>query len=274
MNLPRSLLPALLALILAGTVQAQPAGGYIQDDAGLFSPAAVFEADQKIAHLRDTTHVAFWIRTMKVLPDDLIKELSGHSLKGQARAFKRFALEQAESEGRQGIYLLISDAPKHRLTMVVVTPESLSRLFTNTDADVLRRIFASSHLKDTPDQILAEGVEKVQYLLVVRSESTTVGWALIGAVGCGLLGLWLLFSVIRFRVPSSTPSGEAETLRRRNNLMGGMLGGMFGTVAGHWIYDALFGNDRDQVQPQTSSPEISTPQPDGTTTGGAQDYSV
>lgn len=254
MNSPRRLLPALCALLLAGSAAAQVgAGGYVQDEAGLFGLAAVQDADQRLATLREKTHVAFWIRTVKQLPDALVKALDEKGGRSQALAFKQFALEQAQKEGRDGIYALISTAPKHKLAVVVVTSPEVEKLFR--EPEQIRRIFATSRLDTNPDAPLKEAVDKVEYLLFTRSDETTIGWPLIGAIACGLIGVWLLLGLIRMKLTQPQPGGEPETPQRRNSLMGGMLGGLFGAVAGHWIYDTLFDRDKADRPPETPAQE-------------------
>lgn len=251
--LPKFLVPAFLALILIGTASAQPAGGYIQDEAGLFSSNAVVEADLKIDTLYDKTHVALWVRTLKKLPESVEASLRGKSSKVQAQHFKSFALELAEKEGRTGIYVLISDDPHQRHSVVVLHPQEVGDLISMADVNALRLLFSSRRLQkqSTADLTLAEGVEKVQYLLYTRSTETNISWPLIGAVACGLLGLWLLLGLLRMRVARQTLS-PGDTIARRNNFVGGLLGGMFGGVAGHWIYDTLFNRGTPQAPVPTT----------------------
>ena len=65
-------------------------------------------------------------------------------------------------------------------------------------------------------------------------------WLQVSGVIVGVLGLWgVLGAGARMRLQAGLPAaGPPEP--RRLALFSGLLGGMFGTAAGHWIYDTLF----------------------------------
>jgi hypothetical protein len=72
-----------------------------------------------------------------------------------------------------------------------------------------------------------------------RSRSTSVvSEIILGGVIAGLVGLWLMLCAIRFKMRRAhrTDDETAEPADRKAAL----LGSMFGTPAGCWIYDKLF----------------------------------
>ncbi len=60
-------------------------------------------------------------------------------------------------------------------------------------------------------------------------------WLGVGAVMAGALGLWGVLGLVRLRLRTGAPP-EA----RSPALFAALLGGLFGSAAGHWIYDTLF----------------------------------
>jgi hypothetical protein len=245
------LLPALLALLLlAGAASAVPVGNYVQDDAEMFGATAVQEANARISELQEKTHMAVWVRTLKEVPADVLQ--AQLKLKGTNRevlAFQGFAEELAKKEDRKGVIILISNDQRYQRAVVVVYPKELDSQFREYDCEQVRRILASRQFAKQPNKTLLDAIEKVQYQVLNRSEATTISWPLIGAVIAALLGLWLLLGILRSRLAQGDNGNNNDPQARKNSQVAGLLGGMFGAVAGHWIYDALFDHKKEQQQP-------------------------
>jgi hypothetical protein len=240
MVLPR-LSPAILALlILAGPALAATDGDYVHDGANLFDAGTIVKANEQIAELQEKTHIAVWVRTLSKLPEDKVQAWSKMPVKQQAVSFQAFAAKEAQEAGLHGIILLISNDPSFRKAIVAVNPKDLEVRFTDFDCEQVRRVLASSPSGTKPNEILLDAIEKVRSTVMNRSEATSISWPLIGAIIAGLVGLWLLLGVIRMRLMQSRTDHAGETQGRKNSLVSGLLGGMFGAVAGHWIYDTLF----------------------------------
>jgi hypothetical protein len=83
-------------------------------------------------------------------------------------------------------------------------------------------------------------------------------WLAVGGVMAGALALWGVLGVVRLRLQTKTPPAESADSRQLS-LQNGMLGGMFGSVAGHWIYDTLFIAASGSSPLQTTSPAVRGP---------------
>ena len=86
------------------------------------------------------------------------------------------------------------------------------------------------------DKILRNAVDQVREDLAYNLRPP-FPWLPVGGVLLGVLGLWGVLGLVRQRLQGAA-AGPTEP--GRLVLYGALLGGMFGTVAGHWIYDSLF----------------------------------
>lgn len=243
--LPRLLTGSLALLLLAGAAPAMLLGDYILDEAGLYDPKAILEANEKIEELREKTQIGIWIGTWKKVPDDLAKPLfAAQTTRDQFVLFKNYAVDRATRANQHGVLILISNDPAYK-GVVVTTDGKLPEVrFTENDCGEVRRILVSRQAVTKPNQTLFEAIEKVRTIVLNRSTATSISWPLIGSVILSLIGLWLLLGVIRSRLLAGR--AEATDSRgRRNSQVAGLLGGMFGAVAGHWIYDSLFDNRKE-----------------------------
>jgi hypothetical protein len=259
--LPRRVFALLALLLLAGAARAAVLGDYIYDEAGLYDPRAMLEANEKIEELRDKTQIGIWITTLKKLPDEVAKPLrEARNTREKVAIFKYFVIDRATKADQHGVLILVSNDPSFKGVIVTTDGKLPEVRFSEQDCEEVRRILISRQAAAKPNQTLLEAVEKVRTIVLNRSAATSVSWPLIGSVILGLVGLWLLLGVIRSRLLA----GRAESVDsrgRRNSQVAGLLGGMFGAVAGHWIYDSLFDN-RKEHQPAVPTPAGQNPMDD------------
>ena len=139
--------------------------------------------------------------------------------------------------------------------VVVVAPEALGRAITAVDAKALHDRLVWFRSQDTAknDKILLNAVEQVHEDAAYNLRPP-FPWLQVSGVLLGVLGLWGVLGLVRRRMRGTSVAGPPET--GRLVLYGGLLGGMFGTVAGHWIYDSLFvAASRSAVPVAASAPE-------------------
>ncbi len=230
--------PPLLLLVGMGMFAGAGAGSVpaVRDQAGLFSPEARQKADVEYAALRDIYHLDVVVETAAAPPEELRKKISGMRSAHAAPLLHAWAAERADREEIKGVYILICTEPRD--VEVLASPEVLQHDFTNYDANRLHSLLINmkagpNHVAQRDKRLLEAAVqirEAVRYNL-----RPPFPWLPVSGVLVGVLGLWGVLSLARSRLRVGEPS---EPLRL--NLFNALLGGMFGTIAAHWIIDTLF----------------------------------
>ena len=208
----------------------------VRDEAGLFSPETRQKADEEIAALRDVYHLDVVVETAVAPPEELRKKIAGMKPAQAAPLLHAWAVERADQEATKGVYILICKEAGR--VEVVVSPEALQRDVTAYDAKQL--YFLLRAMKAGPANV-AQRDRKLLAAVVQIREAVRYNlrppfpWLQVSGVLAGVLGLWAVLSLVRRRLRVAEPP---EPLRL--NLFNALLGGMFGTVAAHWIIDTLF----------------------------------
>jgi hypothetical protein len=290
------LAPVLVVLAGALPVKASETVQPIHDDAHLFQPVALEQAREKIAQLQERWHLGFRLDTLTDLPQDLRTKMQKAGK--PAVEFQTWAKQRAEHLEVEGIYVLISQEPKHKAIAVVVRPEELQKTFTARDCKRVGDLLNKEISRGQPNTALLEALDRVQELVQYNVEGGYGVWVIIGWVILGLLALRVLFLLIQVKlehaqrkeqqreqyarqVEAARAAQEAAQAaaqaaqmgpppspntpdKDHQGLMPAMLGGLFGTMAGHWIYDSLFRRSAPKPeQPPAEAPPASPPaQPD------------
>ncbi len=208
----------------------------VHDAANLFSPDARRRADGEIAAFRDVYHFDIVIDTVAALPEGLHKKIAGMKPAQASPLLYAWADAQVDWTINNGVYVWICKEPGD--VEVVVSPEAQQREFTQYDATRLRSLLKSmragpTHAGQRDKRLLlavAQVREAVRYNL-----RPPFPWLAVGSVLVGVVGLWGILSLVRRRLGAP---GATESPRLA--LLSGLLGGEFGTVAGHWVIDTLF----------------------------------
>ncbi|HBI41691.1 MAG TPA: hypothetical protein DDY78_02405 [Planctomycetales bacterium] len=230
-------LPSLFLLAIVGaSTGADGAAPAIRDDAGLFSRETGQKADEEIAALRDVYHLDIVVETAALPPVELHKKIAGMKPAYAAPLLHEWAVEGADQAVNKGVYILICKEPGY--VDVVVSPEVLQHDFTGYDANRLRSLL--KNMKAGPSHVTQRDKRLLEAVVQIREAvrynlRPPFPWLQVSGVLVGVLGLWGVLSLARQRLRSAEPS---EPLRL--NLFNALLGGMFGTVAAHWIIDTLF----------------------------------
>lgn len=266
----RSLLLAAGVLVgLPYLAHAEPPLPGVEDGARLFKPEAIAKAREQIRQIRETFHQDLSIETIATLPPDDQKRVHAMTGRELVRFFDKMAKERAAAAGVDGVYILIcDDPPKLRHVQVSVWPESREQTFPARDREALRKEMAHNLAKD-PDKTLLHAVAQVREVLKEHQPadpaSNSVLWT-VGGVILAFLVAWVVLGVLRARLVArdrdraALVAGIPEESGR--HFMPGLLGGMFGSVAGLWIYDRLFrGGPREPpLPPRDLSPEQPAPE--------------
>jgi hypothetical protein len=243
-------LVAFLTLaVLATTARADERIAAIRDGAGLFQPEVVAKDEGELRTLARTYQLDLVLETIKELTPDEKQVLDRDD--NPNRAFLYIARERARNGGVHGVYILISkiQTPKAETVTVIVYPEEYRRAFTEHNCEQVRKVLAGRG--KSIDEKLTKAVTLIGEKLKANrhgdnAEGSWFGWSTVALiVGVGL-GLWLLIGLLR--MSSRTDDGG------RPGIVPGLLGGMFGSVAGHWVYDTL-------IRSPKPSPHSEPPQP-------------
>jgi hypothetical protein len=230
---------ALAALLAAAaTAHAQPAPPAVRDGAGLFSADGCQKADELLQDIHSTYNLDFVVETVAAPPEDQRDRLKHMKSREVAAFLKEWAGERAADEGVDGVYVLICTNPTS--VQVAVRPEGAhADLFKEADQRRLHDALANG-LKKGTDKALLAALERA------RSDihhnlypPPTFDWRPVGYFIGGVLALWLVLGLVRTWLHKPDPAAVAAGTGRPGFLPG-LLGGMFGSAAGHWIYDTLF----------------------------------
>ncbi len=246
----------------------------VWDEAQLFSPEARQKADEELAEITKNYHLDFLLETVASPPDEVKKQLQAAKTNAQkSQILQAWGARRAEDAGSDGVYVLVCRdvtrgwfGREYGCVVVVVAPEALGRAITAVDAKALHdRLVWFTRGQDTArnDKILHNAVAHVREDLAYNLRPP-FPWLQVSGVLLSVLGLWGVLGLVRQRMQGAAVAGPPEP--GRLVLYGGLLGGMFGAVAGHWIYDSLFVvASRSRRLPRKPAPAASE---DGTSASG------
>jgi hypothetical protein len=249
--LSRSLLVLVAVLVPAVAGRAEEKAPSIRDEAGLFSAAAVADAQKQIEEIHGKYHHGVVIETIKSLPQGDHKWYKFLWNRQLHNLMEQEAQARAEKAGLDGVLVLICTEPK--AVEVIAWPAANERFFSSADAAGLRKKVAKRLAKGEKDAALREIVDDVrgafQRNLADRQPSRESGeWFLAGTLGVGL-GLWGLLALLRGRMRGGA-AGESLDLKPA------LLAARFGSPAGLWVSDRPFLAHRAAVPPAPPQPPV------------------
>lgn len=240
---------APVAVVAQDKEPAAPSASVLVDDkAKLFKPDTVDQAKSKILHIKDLYAFGVFLETLDKLPEKDLKKINSAGNPG--RAFQEWAEERARQAKVDGLYIVLSKDARHHNSAVVVSPASQKEFFKPRHVDNLRKQFASEQFTRQPNQVLLEALDGINNTLHASRESPkSMPWSLIITILLICIGVWVAFGAIRALRNDSRDAHQAQSRgepHTRTRMMPALLGGMFGNIAGHWLYDTIFraGSDK------------------------------
>lgn len=241
----RWLAAALLVGLVSPALAEKDARTRLSDEANLFSKTAKETAEPVLADIQ-RLNKEFVIETFAAPPEAVPD-------KERAAYFAKWASERARAEKVNGVYLLVCKEPGR--FELLVGNETKKKAFREADRKELRTLLETKFKSGEFDEALDAGVEFVRDRMRanlkgenpvnhVRDEygdapaptaaaGSDVGWLRWVWIGLAvLLGIWILRAL--FVALSGMGGG--------GSFMGMFFGGLFGAMAGMWIYDSFFGS--------------------------------
>ena len=272
---------AICASILFAA-SARAVGPEVRDSAGLFSPAAVQQADAAIQKIQKELGKELLIETFAGVPENRKADYS----RSREEFFTTFVRERAQAARLNGIYVLVmKEEPPHRMRIQVGLGEvTRQRAFLASDRDQLVRLLQTKFREEKYDEGLTTAVALVDRtvrshlneaapagatrpvasatpappsrLAVAESSGQVnlVKWAFI--IGGVLVAVFL----VRMLAGAIGGGGGGGLSGGGMGGMGGggffssLLGGIGGAMAGSWLYDRFTG---DNARSHDSSSSVS-----------------
>ncbi len=207
------------ALLWAGSV----VHAQVHDNAGIFSPSAVENANTTMTAMQQTYNKQFVVETFAKVPDDQQDQLQQL---GKDEFFRQWMADRAKFENVNGVYALVCMDPNARRIEVGAGKNTQANgMFTASDVDQLRRRMQNDFHNKQYDQGLAHGVEFVDQTFKsnIRRTSNQSGYTSpawtpppaysnstpnnynyhssggggLGSLVCGFIGLMIIISLIR-----------------------------------------------------------------------------
>jgi hypothetical protein len=229
----------------------------VQDNASFFQLDSVLKAREAIQQFRREYHRDLFIETFEHVPSADQTRVSKMWSRQAERYFSEWATTRAKTIGVDGVYILICRKPQH--VHVLVYPSTPEQAFSDEDARALRKRLEHD-LPKSPDSALSGAVTFVRNtvkdnLAARESAASSITLQTVIAIIAGVVGFWLLLSLVRAVL---NRAGAGSDLGH-GSLASGFFGALFGTTAGHWVYDHLF-RAHPPAAPQPESDYLHGPQ--------------
>jgi len=235
-----------LNLAASGQVRAVPLPGAVQDGAGLFSAAAVQEADQHIQDISRLYHKNLRVETFPSPSTLKTWILKLKKPQDRGRFYEDWARELARKVGPDSVVILICREPAPLHVEVAAGRHLKGKAFPVEDRDRVRESLLAGLNRGDNDQALLDAIHRVRQTLEATQKTwleadDAFSWSGILAVIFALVGFWVCLEFLRrFQRP---PEGE-EPARVVDTAYGGggsYPAGLFATMNTFWLRDILCG---------------------------------
>jgi uncharacterized protein len=243
----------VFSLSILPTCSLQAATPGVTDNAGLFSALAIEKAGREVADVKQKYKKDIAVETFKSIPASERTAFDGLSKTEKNKFFAKWADDRATELELDGVYILITEEPKH--LQLWVGRNTQAKAFTTKDREELEKRMLGSFNARKYDQGLLEGLSFIRSSMKghiklkenhdQRAADEGFNWKglicpalIIGGV------MWLVFGLIRGLSGMGASGGMAGGGAGGwggGGFMSGMLGGLFGAVAGNWLYHSFLG---------------------------------
>lgn len=267
-TLPRFFASAAAALLLVQPGSLRAGGAAIHDEAGFFSERAKADAGYLVTELQRTMHKDVCVETFAAIPEEFTKGVNLQDKLALNKAVNTWAVQRARSQGVNGVYIVLVKQPAH--LQALVGNDTQKRAFTLSDRDQLVNLMLTKLRAKDYDGALREGLGFVASTMRTHgagspravsgpvsarhgeaaASSSGGGW-LLPLIIVGVIA-WVIIGIIRSLTNRGSVVSGGNAMPgmmggggvpgQSGGFMRNMLGGMFGSMAGMWMYDQFFGN--------------------------------
>jgi uncharacterized membrane protein YgcG len=299
---------APLMLLAAGTLASAASNG-VRDEVHFFSPAAIDQANQIIQQIDEKRGKDLLIETVPQISPDMKSQFDQQ---GKNQFFEQWARTRAQSQGVNGVYVLICKDPPH--IQVEVGNKTRQKLFTMADRDRMLQILISAFRGKQYDQGLLEAARLVQQRMDANAAAAGTAVAPpgssmpppynyrsnprtgfgIGGIACLVIGVILLVVMLRGIFGRSggsyyggqgggyypqggayPPAGGYSPGGGGGGFGQGFLGGLLGGAVGGYAADRWMHGGQQQggyASPPTGGGQDSSSGPDTSFSGTGGDF--
>lgn len=251
----------LLAGLLAPAITS---AGSIEDRAGFFSKEAVRDADVRLGTVQKEHNAELRIETYAGVPDDQKATVAAMTREERSKYFLTWMQKRAGEIHAGGVLVLICKDPTY--LEIGAGKNFRERGFTSAQREEMATHMMSSFKAKKYDEGLAKLVDdfakdaarlhSANQVTHARSNAPmappirhgqgpaagNMSW--LWTVGLIVLGVWLISALFRgFSHAASPMMGGAGMPMGGGGFGGGFLSGLFGSMAGMWMYDSFFRNN-------------------------------
>jgi hypothetical protein len=215
-----------------GPLRADPPA--VQDNAGLFRPETRRRAEEEIPDLWRRYGLEVRVETAATYPANRARPQSNSRDHPPATFFTEWAQERARAAGDRGVFLFICKEPLR--VRVVVGPDVPEDLFSDRDGSQLQKSLEKSLDRKAKnyDAALLAALRQIESL-VNTNITGRFNWPVTLTIIGAILVAWLVLGVVRAMLGLGTVAEAGGP----PGLTAGLLGGMFGSTAGLWLYRRL-----------------------------------
>ena len=276
-------------LLLAGPLLLQ--AGDISDGAGFFSAAAIEKANQSIREIEKKSSSSIHLETHETVPADRAAEVEKMDRKQRDAYMDEWTKSRARELKEMGFLFLICKEPAHVHTWM--NGRLHERGFTESQRHDVSEVMLKGFRAKDYDKALGDTVAKLgdlygQLKPIPKKSATTVvphtnhapgtvqrtpavhqqqsGWtSVIVIVGVVIAGIFLISLISRLfsgsrgyggGQPGYGGGGMGGGGMGGGGFMSSLAGGIFGAVAGNWLYDSFSGRSAHghDGQPTSTDP--------------------
>lgn len=245
------LLTVLVACLLVTGAAAAIEKPEVRDEEGFFQPETVEKANAIIRTLKQDFGKDLVVETFKSVPEHSVKEVKSMTSRRMARFFQEWAEERASMLGVDGVFILLCKQPPY--ATVVVSEYLQERGFSEANRSAIARLLPTSWTSRSRDTKFLQAIEKTRKEMIRALQTKpapavppTPPWLYTVYFAGGLLALWFVVGLVRAVMGAGTPAPTAGTpshvAASGGGVVSGLLGGLFGSSVGYWLYQALAGS--------------------------------